>query len=457
MDILITITQFLLALSLLIVLHEGGHFFFARLFKTRVEKFYLFFDFLFPFSNILPFSLWKKKKGDTEYGIGWFPLGGYVKIAGMVDESMDKEQMAKPPQPWEFRSKKPWQRLLIMLGGIIVNVLLAFVIFAGIVYHWGTERLPMAEVNRNGGIVIMDSIGHKAGMMDGDEVIAIDKVPIKYFEDLNIEFITGRTVSILREGKEQTITLPVDLIGQLVDAKRQAPIFTMNIPVIVASTVEGSNAEKAGLAPRDQIIKAAGSNVPNLKVLQNILKGYVDRTVTLSVLRGRQEIEVPVLVGQDGLLGFKPGGPTKTEEFAHFGYHLEVQKYGFWESFPAGIAMAGDKLGSYMKQMKTVLNPSTGGYKGVGGFVSMAKVFGPEWDWYRFWNITATLSLILAFMNFLPIPGLDGGYVVFTLWEMITGRKPNEKFLEVATTIGLVFLLFLMLYANLNDVFRNFF
>lgn len=457
MDILITIAQFLLALSLLIVLHEGGHFFFARLFKTRVEKFYLFFDFLFPFSNILPFSLWKKKKGDTEYGIGWFPLGGYVKIAGMVDESMDREQMARPPQPWEFRSKKPWQRLLIMLGGIIVNVLLAFVIFAGVAYHWGTERLPMTEVNKNGGIVITDSIGYQAGLMDGDKVLAIDNEPIRYFEDLTVEFITGKTVNILRDGKERTVVLPVDLIGQLVDANRQAPIFAMNIPVIIASVTEGSNAEKAGLYPKDKIIEVEGSEVPNLKVFQGILKEHANRTVTLGVLRENQEIEVPVLVGQDGLLGFRPGGPTNKKEFADFGYDLEIQKYGFWGSFPAGVTMAGEKLSSYMKQMKTVLNPSTGGYKGVGGFVSMAKVFGPEWDWYRFWNITATLSLILAFMNFLPIPGLDGGYVVFTLWEMITGRKPNEKFLEVATTIGLVFLLFLMLYANLNDVFRNFF
>lgn len=457
MDILITVAQFLLALSLLIVLHEGGHFFFARLFKTRVEKFYLFFDFLFPFSNIMPFSLWKKKKGDTEYGIGWFPLGGYVKIAGMVDESMDKEQMAKPPQPWEFRSKKPWQRLLIMLGGIIVNVILAFIIFAGIMFTWGTEKLPMSEVNKNGGVVVMDSIGYKAGMTDGDQIIAVDNHLVKYFNSLNVDFITAKQVTVIRNGNTQNITLPVDLIGQLVDANRQSPIFAYNFPVLINAITEGGNAEKAGLKNGDEIIKADSINTPNLKSLQAVLKNFKSKSISITVLRDGKEMQLPVMVTADATLGFQPGGPGDKEDFAKYGYQLEVQQYGFWESFPAGIAMAGDKLGSYVKQMKTILNPSTGGYKGVGGFVSMAKVYGPEWDWYRFWNITGTLSLILAFMNFLPIPGLDGGYVVFTLWEMITGRKPNEKFLEVATTIGLVFLLFLMLYANLNDVVRNFF
>lgn len=457
MDILITIAQFLLALSLLIVLHEGGHFFFARLFKTRVEKFYLFFDFLFPFSNILPFSLWKKKKGDTEYGIGWFPLGGYVKIAGMVDESMDTEQMAKPPQPWEFRSKKPWQRLLIMLGGIIVNVLLAFIIFAGILFAWGTEKLPMSEVNKNGGVVIMDSIGIKAGMRDGDQVVKVDGQPIHYFNNLDAEFITARTVQVMRDGKEQTIDLPIDLIGQLVDANRQSRIFSFNIPVIIGVVTKDSNAEKAGLKVKDIIRSVNGQAIPNLKDLHAILKANKEKEVSLVIDRSGVPVTVNALVNKDGQLGFQMAAPDTKEDYARLGYALEVQKYSIGEAIPAGVVMAGDKLRSYVKQMKSIFNPQTGGYKGLGGFVSMAKVYGGEWDWVRFWNITGTLSLILAFMNLLPIPGLDGGYVIFTLWEMVTGRKPNEKFLEVATTIGLVFLLVLMVYANVNDVVRNFF
>lgn len=457
MDILITIAQFILALSLLVTLHEWGHFFFARLFKTRVEKFYLFFDFLFPFSNILPFALWKKKKGDTEYGIGWFPLGGYVKIAGMVDESMDKDQLAKPPQPWEFRSKKAWQRLLIMMGGIIVNVLLALIIFAGIAYAWGTEKLPMSEVNKNGGIVVMDSIGYKAGFQDGDKILAIDGQSVQYFNNLNVDFITAKSVTISRNNEEKVITLPVDLIGQLVDANRQSPIFSFGIPVVVSEVVKGGFADKAGLQLGDQILSAEGIHTPNLREFQSVLKQHKNDSVHLSILRNGGTQQITAQVSNEGTLGFKPGYPSTKDEYATFGYQLEVQRYTLLQSIPAGWHMAGDKLSSYVKQMKSIINPKTGGYKGVGGFVSMAKVYGPEWDWLRFWTITATLSLILAFMNFLPIPGLDGGYVLFTLWEMVTGKKPNDRFLEIATTIGLVFLLFLMVYANLNDVIRNFF
>lgn len=457
MDTLITVGQFLIALSLLIVLHEGGHFFFARLFKTRVEKFYLFFDFLFPFSNILPFSLWKKKKGDTEYGIGWFPLGGYVKIAGMVDESMDTEALAKPPQPWEFRSKKPWQRLLIMLGGIIVNVLLAFVIFAGVLFTWGTEKLPMSSVNENGGVLIVDSLGYRAGLQDGDQILAVDGKPVEYFNNLMADFVTGKSVQIIRNGKEETVALPVDLIGQLVDSKKQSEIFSFNIPVIIGELAKGANAEKAGLRVGDKLESVNGVAIPNLKVMKQNLIANKNQSVQVGVNRAGAAQTISVDVNDQGQLGFITAIPTDNKDFAQFGYKIEVKKYGFLESFPAGVAMSGEKIGSYIKQMKSIFNPKTGGYKGLGGFVSMAKIYGSTWDWQRFWMITGTLSLILAFMNFLPIPGLDGGYVVFTLWEMITGKKPNDKFLEIATTFGLVFILILMVYANMNDVIRNFF
>ncbi|HTO17351.1 MAG TPA: RIP metalloprotease RseP [Edaphocola sp.] len=457
MEILITIAQFIVALSLLIVLHEGGHFFFAKLFKTRVEKFYLFFDFLFPFGNILPFSLWKKKKGETTYGIGWFPLGGYVKIAGMVDESMDTEQLAKPPEPWEFRSKKPWQRLLIMLGGIIVNVLLAFLIFAGVLYKWGTERLPMSEVNKNGGVIIMDSIGYKAGLMDGDKIVAIDGKEVKYFNSLMSEFITAKDITVERNGKQEEINLPIDLIGQFVDANKQIDLFSFNIPVIVGEAAKGGNAAKAGIKVGDEIKGINQLNISNIKQLQTELQQFKNQEVTVKLFRDGNEITLPVSVNDKGQLGILSAIPTDIKSFEQLGYQLEIKEYSLLESLPAGIIMSKDRIVSYAKQMKAMLNPKTGGYKGLGGFVSMAKIYGGTWDWHRFWMITGTLSLILALMNFLPIPGLDGGYVVFTLWEMVTGQKPNDKFLEIATSLGLVLLLVLMVYANVNDIIRNFF
>ncbi|HRP90530.1 MAG TPA: RIP metalloprotease RseP [Edaphocola sp.] len=457
METLITIAQFIIALSLLIVLHEGGHFFFAKLFKTRVEKFYLFFDFLFPFSNILPFSLWKKTKGETQYGIGWFPLGGYVKIAGMVDESMDKEQLAKPAEPWEFRSKKAWQRLLIMLGGIIVNVLLAFLIFAGVLFAWGTEKLPMSEVNRNGGVLIMDSIGYKAGLMDGDKIIAVDHKPVQYFNNLMADFITAKSLTIERAGQQTELTLPVDLIGQFVDSKKQIDLFSFNIPVIVGEVAQEGNALKAGIKAGDKIIGVNQIAIANLKQLQTELQQFKSKEVQVKITRGDQNIELPVMINDKGQLGILSAIPTDGKSFEALGYHLETKKYGLLESIPAGVMLSKDKIVSYAKQMKAIFNPETGGYKGLGGFVSMAKIYGGTWDWQRFWMITGTLSLILAFMNLLPIPGLDGGYVVFTLWEMITGKKPNDRFLEVATTFGLVLLMVLMVYANANDIIRNFF
>lgn len=457
MDVLITIAQFILALSLLVVLHEWGHFFFARLFKTRVEKFYLFFDFLFPFSNIMPFSLWKKKKGDTEYGIGWFPLGGYVKIAGMVDESMDKEQLAKPPEPWEFRSKKPWQRLLIMLGGIIVNIILAFVIFAGVLYTWGTDKLPMSEVNKNGGILITDSFAYKVGLKDGDKIIAFDGKPAKYYESLMGDFLMSENATVERNGKEETIHFPVDLIGQFVDVNKDRSLFSINLPVMVGELSDKGNAKAAGIQVGDIIESVNQNAIPNIQVLHRKLNEAKNETVQVSVKRGAQNLNIPVKVSEEGYLGFVSTAPESKEEFGKFGYQVEVKRYTLLESLPAAALLAKDRLSNYAKQMGKVFNPKTGGIKGMGGFVSMAKIYGPTWDWQKFWFITGTLSLILAFMNFLPIPGLDGGHVVFTLYEMLTGRKPNEKFLEVATTIGLVFLLLLMVYANVNDVVRNFF
>ncbi len=450
----VQVLQFIMALSLLIVLHEAGHFFFARLFKTRVEKFYLFFDFLFPFSNVLPFSLFKKKIGETVWGIGWFPLGGYVKIAGMVDESMDKEQLAKPPEPWEFRSKKAWQRLLIMLGGIIVNVLLAFIIYAMILFGWGQKRVPLSELKA--GIMVNDSLAYKLGFQDGDKIIAVNGKQLHYYDEVMASlFQPDAEVIVNRNGIEKTLVFPVNFAEQLIENKK-TQLFTIPMPTIVDSVQKAGNAEKI-LAKGDKIIAVNGANAIYFQNVKKILSEHKNDTVQLSFIRNGKELTLPVKVNDSGSIGFFTLVPEKYEDGEKMGmYKMETKTYGFFESFPAGVKMAMDKLNFYVQQFKLILNPKTGAYKGLGGFDSMRKIYAPEWDWQHFWTVTAFLSIVLAFMNLLPIPGLDGGYVVFTLIEMITGRKVNEKVLEVATTIGLVLLLGLMLYANGMDVLRIF-
>lgn len=448
----VQVLQFVLALSLLIVLHEGGHFFFARLFKTRVEKFYLFFDFLFPFSNILPFSLLKKKIGETTWGIGWFPLGGYVKIAGMVDESMDKEQLAKPPESWEFRSKKAWQRLLIMLGGIIVNVILAFLIYSMILFTWGEKRMPVAELKN--GIEIRDSLGYKLGLKDGDKIIKVNQDAVHYYDEILKEIIYAKSFTIIRDGAEMTITLPEDYLEQMIDKRKM--IFGIPFPATIQAVSKGSGAEAAGLKPLDYITSVNGKSTFSFLSFKNELMQNKGKKVNIEYVREGKTQNTLVQVSDTGTLGFTNGG-LSIKEMEKLGiYKLDTKNFGFFEAFPAGINMGIDQLNSYVRQFKLILNPSTGAYKGLGGFASMANIFPKEWNWESFWTITAFLSIVLAFMNLLPIPGLDGGYVVFTLIEMITGRKVNEKVMEVATTIGLVLLLALMLYANGMDIFRIF-
>lgn len=450
----VQIMQFILALSLLIILHEGGHFFFAKLFKTRVEKFYLFFDFLFPFSNILPFSIFKKKKGETTYGIGWFPLGGYVKIAGMVDESMDKEQLAKPPEPWEFRSKKAWQRLLIMLGGIIVNVLLAFVIYSMVLFAWGQKQLPMSELKN--GITITDSFAYDLGFRDGDKIISINGTAVQYFGDLMPEMLDARSVIVNRNGKDTTLVMPVNFVGQLID-KQSKSLFSPPFPSIVGAVVAGSGADKAGLQKADKIVSINGKATPDFTMVKEAIQLEKGKVIQLAVIRNGVEQALSAQVSDTGTLGFQFALPDNAEDMAKMGgYHFETKNFGFFEAIPAGINMGVEKVVSYAVQLKLMINPETGAYKGLGGFISIGKIYPPEWNWNHFWQVTAFLSLILAFMNLLPIPGLDGGYVLFTLIEMVTGRKVNEKVLEVATTIGLVLLLILMVYANGMDIFRLF-
>lgn len=452
---MITVIQFLLSLSLLVLLHEAGHFFFARLFKTKVEKFYLFFDFLFPFSNVLPFSLFRKKVGDTVYGIGWFPLGGYVKIAGMVDESMDTEQLKRPPEPWEFRAKPAWQRLLIMLGGIIVNVILAILIFAMVLFAWGEQKLLMADVNNRGGVLVVDSFAYDLGFRDHDKIISVNDEPVVYYNNLHEQILFANKVNINRDGRDTVLSIPENLIGQLVETKSKGFMFLYASPVFINDVIKDSTADRAGLQKGDMIVAINSQKIGHYRDVADILQENKSKEVNIEVMRDNVPESIQLTVPGSGKISVVTSfGSLETLENLGF-YRLHTRQYGFFESFPAGVRMAGEKVASYVKQFTKIFNPRTEAYKGVGGFYSISKIFGNEWDWHRFWTITGYLSIVLAFMNLLPIPGLDGGYVMFNLWEMITGRKVSDRVMEYATGVGLVLLLLLMVYANANDVIRN--
>lgn len=453
MGTFINIAQFITSLGLLILLHEFGHFITARMFKIRVDKFYMFFDFLFPLPGVLNFALFKKKVGDTEYGIGWFPMGGYVQIAGMIDESLDTEQMNKPAEPWEFRAHPAWQRLIVMLGGIIVNVLLAFLIYAMILFTWGEKKIPMTELKD--GISCMDSLGTSVGFKTGDKIISVDNKPIHYFNDLKIEILLGHTVQIDRNGEKVEIKLPQDFVDQIATNEK---FFFIDIrrPAFFQFSPESVN-KNVDIKANDRIIGINDSiKITYYDEFQTQLKQFKNQSVVLNVERNNQIIKVPVQVNQNSMVGAVLVDVPE-EDLEKMGIvSIERKKYGFFESFPAGVAMTFDKLNFYVRQFKMIFTPSTGGYKHIGGFKSMAKMFGDEWIWEDFWTRTAFLSVVLAFMNLLPIPALDGGHVVFTLYEMITRRAPSVKVLTYAQYVGMALLLFLMLYANLND-FVHFF
>lgn len=453
MGTFIQISQFIASLGLLILLHEFGHFITARMFKIRVDKFYLFFDFLFPLPGVLNFAIFKKKVGDTEYGLGWFPMGGYVQIAGMIDESMDTEQMNKPAEPWEFRAHPAWQRLIVMLGGIIVNVLLAFLIYAMILFTWGEQKVPMASLKD--GIECVDSLGTAVGFKTGDKILSVDGAPVKYLDDLRIELLLGHKVQIDRAGEKVEIVLPKDFLDQIATAEKFG-FGTPRRPAIFAEFVKDSPNKAGGLKQFDRVIGINDSiNIKFHDELLPNLKNFAGQTITLNVERDGQKVSVPLKVTTEGKLGAMFA--ANVEDLEKLGIiSFETKTYGFFESFPAGVAMTFDKLNFYIRQFKMIFTPSTGGYKHIGGFKSMAKMFGDQWDWEEFWNRTAFLSVILAFMNLLPIPALDGGHVVFTLYEMITRRAPSIKVLTYAQYVGMALLLFLMLYANLND-FLHFF
>ncbi len=445
--------QLLLALSILVILHEFGHYITARWFKCRVEKFFLFFD---PW-----FALVKKKVGDTVYGIGWLPLGGYVKISGMIDESMDKEAMKQPPKEWEFRSKPAWQRLIVMLGGIIMNVLVAFIIYAFILMIWGEKKVPAASLKY--GVQVHDSTLYKQGLRNGDKIVAVDGDPVTNFDKVIRDIIVGETITINRNGKDTVLKLDVDLIGQLVEnRKKDVSLFLEpRMPVLTRFVPDTSNAYKAGIRKNDQVVGVDSVAIQFYDQLKTELAKRKNQTVMVQVLRNGQVTSIMAPVDSTGRLGialYGMGNARRIDDYKEMDslgwLDLSVKKYGIVSAFPAGVRKAGAELESYIEQFKKILNPKTGGYKGVGGFKAMGSIFPKyEWNWEAFWTITAFLSIVLAFMNLLPIPALDGGHVMFTLYEMITRRKPNEKFLEYAQIAGMVLLLGLMLYANGNDWF----
>jgi regulator of sigma E protease len=443
--------QLLAALSLLILLHEFGHFFFARLFKTRVEKFYLFFDFLFPFPGILNFSLFKKKKGDTEYGLGWFPLGGYVKISGMVDESMDKDQMAQPPQPWEYRSKPAWQRLFIMLGGIIMNILVAILIYIAIFGIFGENYLPAQNVKYG---IAADSLAESIGFRDGDKIVSVGGVKAERFETIMKNFILNQANSFVveREGAPVTITVPEGTIRQIIKQRgRKSSFIEIRTPFLVGPVTAGSAAEKIGLKEGDSILALNGQPATYFDQFETIKKTAKGQMVTLEVQRGA---EVKTLQGQlptDGVFGFKPN--VNAERY----FELETIKYGVGGAIAKGFSHTWTTFVFYWDQFRFLFtSKEVKASESLGGIVSFGQMFPPVFSWETFLNLTAFVSIILAFMNLLPIPGLDGGYVIFLLFELVSGRKVSDKVMEKATTVGLVLLLALMLYANGLDIFRLF-
>lgn len=446
MKILIQVGQLLLSLSILIILHELGHFLFARLFKTRVEKFYLFFD---PW-----FSLFKVKKGHTEYGIGWLPLGGYVKISGMIDESMDKEQLKKPPQPWEFRSKPAWQRLLIMLGGVLVNLFLGFLIYTFILFAWGEKYLP--NENLSDGIWVTDSIMYDMGFRNGDKVISINGHQPENFSGMLEEMFYGGEIVLQRAKGDTSLYLPEDFAGRLIDNSihNKGLLIYPRIPFIVSEIPDTSINAGSGLQVRDRLVKLGNQDIKYADQIIDMLDTLKGKTITGVVERDGGEKEVSLKVSDRGKLEIFHG-LLSYDQLEKLGvYKFATRNYSFLASIPAGFHMAKEKLQSYIRQFKLIFNFKTGAYKGVGGFGAITNLFPPVWDWQIFWGITAFLSLMLAFLNILPIPALDGGHVTFLIYEMITGRKPGDKFLEYAQIIGMFILLFLLLYANGNDVYR---
>lgn len=430
--ILIRAVQLILSLSILVIVHEFGHFILAKIFKVRVEKFYLFFDVWFPLYKFTP------KNSETEYGIGWLPLGGYVKISGMIDESMDKKAMAQPPQPWEFRTKPAWQRLLIMVGGVFMNFILAFFIYSMIVMNWGDSYIPIDKTQ-----LYFGEVAHQAGFKDGDILLTANgKRLTRYNDELDLfRVISSGNVTVLRDSQEQTIQLPENFEAQFLAAKMP---FADIQATRIDSLIPGGNAEKAGLEVGDEILSVNGVNTIAFATFANILPKNKNSDVRIEVLRGDEKLILTVKVDGEGKIGF---ASNRKDAYV-------TNNYNFFQSIPAGISLGVRKMAFYVLQLRLIFTRA--GIRSIGGFGAIGSLFPPQWSWPDFWNMTAFLSIVLGIMNLLPIPALDGGHVMFLLYEVISGRKPNDKFIEYAQVAGMIFLLLVLLYANGNDVLRFF-
>lgn len=439
MIILIKALQLILSLSILVMVHEFGHFLFARLFKTRVEKFRLFFDPWFP--------LWKKQIGETEYGIGWLPLGGYVKISGMIDESMDKEAMKLPPQPYEFRSKPAWQRLLIMVGGVLFNVILAFLIYAAVLWTWGNQYLPVEEARYG---VVASSVAEEIGFKDGDKILRVNGETIERFSKIVPEIILQQAshVEVERNGEIVKVDIGIEDFQALI-GERKTSLFGVRVPFEVADFVEGSGAAEAGIEIKDRLVGFNGQRMEYFDQYLDSTAAYKGQEVLITVNRGGQELDYSVQLDENGKLGIYAQHPSTF-------FNFKTERYGFFEAIPAGVNKGIETISDYLRQFKLIFSPETKAYESLGGFISIGSIFPEVWDWQSFWNLTAFLSIILAVMNILPIPALDGGHVMILFGEILTGRKPSEKFLEYAQIAGMIILVALLLFANINDVVRLF-
>lgn len=438
MEILIKVVQLLLSLSILVIFHEFGHYIAARIFKTRVEKFYLFFD---PW-----FSLFKFKKGETEYGIGWVPLGGYVKISGMIDESLDREQMKLPPQPWEFRSKPAWQRLIIMLGGVTVNLLLAIAIYIVMLMVWGEQYLPTSQVKYG---ITVDSLGYEMGLRNGDRILTVDQKAVEDFASIPKTIILeeAKSIQVIRNDQQLNIKIPAGIISKMI--KHTSPDFiSVRFPFEAAKFSNGSPAEAAGIKINDRIIGLNDSLFLFFDQFKSAIQKYKSAAVRVMVLRGADTLRIQVNVSKDGLIGVFPKNPADFLTFSEKDYNLI-------SAMPAGVVKAFDGAWNYVKSIKLLFSQEKA-YESVGGFISIGNIFPSTWNWHAFWSLTAFLSIMLAILNVLPIPALDGGHVMFLLYEIIFRRKPSDKFMEYAQVVGMVLLFGLLIFANGQDIMKLF-
>jgi len=435
----IKLAQLILGLSILIVLHELGHFIPAKIFKTRVEKFFLFFDW--------KFALIKKKIGETTYGIGWLPLGGYVKISGMVDESMDTEAMKQPPQPWEFRAKPAWQRLIILTGGVIVNFVLGYVIFVFVLFHYGEDYLKNSELKWG---IWTNEAGIELGLQNGDKIVEVNgKVPDN-FREAALEITLGQDGHLVvdRAGEMVKLNITEATITKLVETRGYASLITPRLPYIVGGFTDTSAAKVAGLQAGDSLVAINGETFLFFDEYIAEIPKHKDQQLTLSAYRAGERIDIEMLVPNHGVLGIRPDGVLSRY------YNLTHVDYTFGEATVGAVNSTWSRLSGYVRQFKLIFNFNTGAYKEVGGFYTILQQYSDTWDWRQFWEFTAFLSLMLGFLNILPIPALDGGHVMFTLIEMATGRQPSTKILEYAQVVGFVLLLALLVFANGQDVIR---